>query len=140
MSGSLESLRWDVCVHRLDLGLYSHPKEFRWNGTRTHVSSKGKNPLYRKKFSSEEDRTHDAASSRTVSPAHHQRATPTPTPPPLPLLFLYVYVDCHFFVLLVASIMFVKVSSILFHSTLCWSLRAFHFFVYLFSGSLGEFI
>ena len=37
-----------VCVHRLDLGLYAHPKEFEGNGIRTHVNSKGKNPLYRK--------------------------------------------------------------------------------------------
>ena len=29
-------------VHRLDLGLYSHPKEFEANGVRTHVNSKGK--------------------------------------------------------------------------------------------------
>ena len=28
MSGSFESLGWNACVHRLDLGLYSHPKEF----------------------------------------------------------------------------------------------------------------
>ena len=28
MSGSFESLRWNACVHRLDLGLYSHPKEY----------------------------------------------------------------------------------------------------------------
>ena len=27
-SGSLECVRWNACVHRLDLGLYSHPKEF----------------------------------------------------------------------------------------------------------------
>ena len=27
-SGSLESMPWSACVHRLDLGLYSHPKEF----------------------------------------------------------------------------------------------------------------
>ena len=27
-SGSFESVRWNACVHRLDLGLYSHPKEF----------------------------------------------------------------------------------------------------------------
>ena len=33
-------------MHRLDLGLYSHPKEFLGNGVRTHVNSKGKkNPL-----------------------------------------------------------------------------------------------
>ena len=29
-------------MHRLDLGLYSHPKEFFGNGVRTHVTSKGK--------------------------------------------------------------------------------------------------
>ena len=44
MSGSFESLRWNACVHRLDLGLYSHPKEFWGNGVRTHVNSKEKIP------------------------------------------------------------------------------------------------
>ena len=34
-------------MHRLDLGLYSHPKEFWVNGVRTHVSSKGKIPSTR---------------------------------------------------------------------------------------------
>ena len=28
MLGSLEFVRWNACVHRLDLCLYSHPKEF----------------------------------------------------------------------------------------------------------------
>ena len=28
MSGSFESVHRNACVHRLDLGLYSHPKEF----------------------------------------------------------------------------------------------------------------
>ena len=28
MSGSFESVQWNACVHRLDLSLYSHPKEF----------------------------------------------------------------------------------------------------------------
>ena len=32
MSGSFESVRWNACVHRVDLGLYSHPKEFLGNG------------------------------------------------------------------------------------------------------------
>ena len=42
-SGSFESMRWNACVHRLDLGLYSHPKEvFLGNGVWTHVNSKGK--------------------------------------------------------------------------------------------------
>ena len=42
MSGSFESVRWNACEHRLDLGLHSHPKEFWGNGARTHVNSKGK--------------------------------------------------------------------------------------------------
>ena len=37
-----ESVRWNACVHRLDLGVHSHPKEFLGNGVRTHVNSKGK--------------------------------------------------------------------------------------------------
>ena len=44
MSGYFESVRWNACVHRLDLGLYSHLKEFWRNGVRTHVNSKGKIP------------------------------------------------------------------------------------------------
>ena len=72
MSGSFESVRWNACVHRLDLGLYSHPKEFFvCNGVTAHGNSKGKNLLYRKTFSSEEDRTHDTASSRAASPTHY---------------------------------------------------------------------
>ena len=43
-SGSFESVRWNACVHRLDLGLYSHPKEFLGNEVWTHVDSKGKIP------------------------------------------------------------------------------------------------
>ena len=43
-SRSFESVRWNACLHRLDLGLYSHPKEFWGNGVWTHVNSKGKIP------------------------------------------------------------------------------------------------
>ena len=46
MSVFFESVRWNACVHRLDLRLYSHLKEF-WEmgkGGRTHVNSKGKIP------------------------------------------------------------------------------------------------
>ena len=72
-------------MHRLDLGIYSHPKEFWGNAVRTHVNSQGKNPLYwGKKISPEEDRTHDAASSKTVSPSHYQRAIPAPWRIPSP--------------------------------------------------------
>ena len=53
MSVSFESVRWNACVHRLDLGLYSHPTEFWGNGVRTHVNSKGKMPS--KNISSEGD-------------------------------------------------------------------------------------
>ena len=48
-SGSFESVWWNACVRRLDLGLYSHPKEFLGNGVWTHVKSKGKIP-YTGKF------------------------------------------------------------------------------------------
>ena len=57
MSGSFESMRWNACVHRLNLSLYSHPKQFWGNGVRIHVTSRGKSPL-QEKYSSEEDRTH----------------------------------------------------------------------------------
>ena len=46
-------------VYRLDLGLYSHPKELYGNGVRTYDDSKGTIPSI---GSSEEERTPDAAS------------------------------------------------------------------------------
>ena len=70
MSGSFESVQWNACVHRLYLGLYSHPKEFWGNRARTHFNSKGNIPSTGKKFSPEEDRTHDTALSRTANPTH----------------------------------------------------------------------
>ena len=45
VSVSFESVRWNACMHRLDLCLYSHPKELWGNGVRTHVNSKGKSLL-----------------------------------------------------------------------------------------------
>ena len=48
MSGSFESVQWNACVHRLEIGLYSHPKEFWRNGVRTHVNFQGKSPIYRR--------------------------------------------------------------------------------------------
>ena len=45
---NFESMRWNASVHKLDLGLYSHPKEFGENGIRNHVNSKGKNLLNRR--------------------------------------------------------------------------------------------
>ena len=71
MSGSFESVRWNACVHVLDVSLYCHPKEFWGNGVRIHVSYKEKSP-HPEKFSLEEDQTHDAASHRSVRPTHYQ--------------------------------------------------------------------
>ena len=48
MSRSFESLRCDVCEHRLDLGLYSHTKEIRVNGVRIKCNSKGKKEICQK--------------------------------------------------------------------------------------------
>ena len=73
-----ESMWWNACVHRLDLSLYSHPKEFWGNGVRTHVNSKGKIPSTGA-FFWEEDRTQDTASSRTVNPTHYQWAILVPS-------------------------------------------------------------
>ena len=42
---SFQSVWWNARMHKLDLGLYSHMKEFLGNGVRTLVSSKEKNPL-----------------------------------------------------------------------------------------------
>ena len=64
MSGSFWSVQWNACVHRLDLGLYSHPKEFRGNGVRNYVNSKGPIPST---GGSEEVGTRDAASRRTAN-------------------------------------------------------------------------
>ena len=70
-------MRCNAHVHRLDLGLYSHPKDFWENGVRTHVNSKEKKSPLPEKFSSEENRTQNAALSRTARPTHHQRAIPS---------------------------------------------------------------
>ena len=65
MTGSFESVQWNACVHRLDLSLCSHPKEFFRNGVRTSVISKGKIPFTR---GTEEGQTSTTASRRTASP------------------------------------------------------------------------
>ena len=73
-SGSFELVRWNACVHRLDLSLYCHPKKFLGEWSFNPCLLQGKNPLYRK-MSPEEDRTHDAVDSE---PKHYQRAIPAP--------------------------------------------------------------
>ena len=78
MSGSFESVRWNACAH-------SHPKEFFFfffgggegDGSEPMLTPREKSPLP-EKFFREEDRTHDAASSRTASPTLYQRAVPGP--------------------------------------------------------------
>ena len=73
MSGSFESARWNACVHRLDLSLYSHPIEFYiWGMESEPMLSPREKSSVLEKFSLDEDQTHDAASSRTASPTHYQ--------------------------------------------------------------------
>ena len=59
-SGSSESVRWNACVHRLDLGLYSHPKEFWGNGSEPMLSSREKSPLPEAQRRFEPTTLHDA--------------------------------------------------------------------------------
>ena len=66
-SGSFESMRWNACLHRLDLGLYSHPKEFWGMEFEPMLTPREKSPL--PKMSPEEDRTRDAVDSE---PKHYQ--------------------------------------------------------------------
>ena len=75
-----EFVRWNACVQRLDLGLYSHPKEF-FGGMESEpmLTPREISPLP-EKVSSEEGPTHDAASSRTASPTHYPRAILAPVP------------------------------------------------------------
>ena len=65
MSRSFESVRWNTCVHRLHLGLYSRTKEFYG----THVNSTGKIPST---GDSTEGRTRHPPSGRTASPTHYR--------------------------------------------------------------------
>ena len=83
-SRSFESLRWNACVHRLDLGLYSHPKEFWGNGVWTHVNSKGKIPSTGK------------CPQRSIEPAtlwQRAQALPTELFRPLKRFKVFIYYD-----------------------------------------------
>ena len=51
-------MRLNACVDRLDLGLYSHPKEFGGMESEPMLTPREKSPLP-EKFSSEVDGTHD---------------------------------------------------------------------------------
>ena len=50
MSGSFESVRWNACVHRLDLGLYCHPKSFGGMEFEPMLTPRKKIPSTRKLF------------------------------------------------------------------------------------------
>ena len=63
MSGSFESLRWNACVHGLDLGLYSHPKKFGGMELEPMLTPRGKYPL--------------PEAERRVKPAMLHHASPT---------------------------------------------------------------
>ena len=45
MSGSFESVRWNACAHRLDLGSYSQAKEFWGMKSEAMLTPKGKVPF-----------------------------------------------------------------------------------------------
>ena len=78
MSGLFECVRWNACVHKLDLGLYSHPREFLGNGVRTHVNSMGKFSLYGKNSPQRTIEPMPLHHAATASPTHYQRAIPAP--------------------------------------------------------------
>ena len=77
MSGSFESVRWNACVHRLDLSFSFIRQSFGGMESEPMLTPREKSPL-QEKFSAREDRTHDVASSRTASPTHYQGAIPAP--------------------------------------------------------------
>ena len=91
-SGSFKSVRWNACMHRLDLGLYSHPKEFLGEWSLNPCQLQRKNSLYRKC----PQRRIEPATLWTASPSTTNWAIPAPscemkwiwgTPDNLPLLY-----------------------------------------------------
>ena len=72
LSGSLESVRWNARVHRLDLGLYSHPKGFGGMESETMLTpGEKKSPLREA-----QRRFEPFASRRTASPRHSRLSYP----------------------------------------------------------------
>ena len=45
MSRSFEPVRWNTCVYKLDLGLYSHPEEFWGMESEPKLTPRAKSPL-----------------------------------------------------------------------------------------------
>ena len=75
ISGSFESVRWNVCVHRIDSVYALIWKSFGGMKSEPVLTPRARSPLP-EKFSPEEDRTCAAASHRTVSTEHSQWAIP----------------------------------------------------------------
>ena len=78
-SGSFESVRWNACVHRLDLGLYSIRKSFLGNG----VWTKEKSPLPENFPRGGSNPRHCGQRAQTPLTSY-SAAPPTPPPPPAP--------------------------------------------------------
>ena len=87
-SGSFESVRWNACLHRLDLGLYSHPKEFWGMEFEPMLTPREKAPL--PKMSPEEDRTRDAVDSE---PKHYQLSYSDPPVVVLIALLCFTFIS-----------------------------------------------
>ena len=68
MSGSLESVRGNACVHRLDLSLYLIRKRYGGMESETMLTPREK---IASTGGSEEFNTHDTASHRTLNPTHY---------------------------------------------------------------------
>ena len=78
ISESFESMWWNACVHWLDLSLNSHIRNsFQGMESEPMLTPREKSHLPQK-FSSDEDWTHNSASSRTASPIQYQWTIPAP--------------------------------------------------------------
>ena len=82
MSGSVETMWWNTCELRLDLGLHSHPKEFWGKGVWSHANSKGKKNPLPVKFSPERYWTLDVGLHQAGQRAQHTTNELSPSPPP----------------------------------------------------------
>ena len=66
MSGSFESVRWNARVHRLDLGLYSHPKESQEMESEPLLTPMEKSPLPEAQRRVEPTMLHHTVQSNTL--------------------------------------------------------------------------
>ena len=82
MSGYFESVRWNACVQRLDLGFSLIRKSFGGMESGPMLTPREKIPST---GGSEEDRTRDAASRRTASPTHYRLSYSGPSAIMFPL-------------------------------------------------------